>query len=242
MFQTVLVQPIYNAFIYLVDLMPHGDVGLAIIFLTILIRAVFYPAFSASIRTQMGMQLIQGEMDDIQEKYKDNPEERTKRTMELLKKNNIKPFSSFLSLLIQLPVFFALYYAFFREGLPKIATDLLYPFVGVPAAVNMQFLGLINLAAAHNIILAILVGTLQFGVMWLSISRVKKTGKSTPEKEMAQKTQQQLMLYFFPVLMTVLAYSFPAAVGLYFATTNVISLGQEWLIRRELQKKRSSLA
>ncbi len=217
--------------------MPHGDVGFAIIALTLFVRVIFYPAFSSSIRTQMGMQAVQGEIDEINQTYKDDATERGRRTMELLKKNNIRPFSSFLALLIQLPILFALYAAFFREGLPKIATNLLYPFVPVPHEVNMHFLGLINLGALHNIFLTALVALLQYGVMWFSVARLKKSPtKIAPEKEMAQKTQQQLMLYFFPVLMAVVTYTLPAAVGIYFTVTNVVSIGQELLIRRQLKQ------
>ena len=105
MFETFLVQPIYNGFIYLIGIMPQGDVGLAIIALTILIRAVFYPAFTAQIRTQIGMQAIQGPLDEINKKYKDNSQVRTERTMALFRENKVRPFSSFLVLFIQLPVF-----------------------------------------------------------------------------------------------------------------------------------------
>ncbi len=239
MFETYFIQPIYNLFIYLIGIMPHGDVGLAIIVLTLFVRAVFYPAFTASIRTQMGMQAIQGEMDDIAKKHKDNAAERSRLTMELLRENKVKPFSSFLAILIQLPILFALYAAFFREGLPKVAEHLLYSFVRVPQTVNMEFFGFINLGLKHNIFLAALVAGLQYGVMWFSVSRMKKgsAGKPPSEKEMAQKTQQQLMLYFFPILMGVLTYSFPAAVGIYFATTTLVSLLQELVILRQLRNK-----
>lgn len=238
MFTTYLVQPIYNIFVYLIGLMPHGDVGFAIIALTLVVRIVFYPAFTSSIRTQMGMQAVQGEMDEINTTYKDDAQERGKRTMELFKKHKIRPFSSFLALLIQLPILFALYAAFFREGLPKIATNLLYPFVSVPHTVGMDFLGFIQLGIAHNIPLTVLVAGLQYGVMWFSVARTKKgASKVSAEKEMAQKTQQQLMLYFFPVMMGVISYSLPAAVGLYFATTNLVSLLQELVIREQLKTK-----
>jgi YidC/Oxa1 family membrane protein insertase len=239
MFTTYIVQPIYNVFIYLIGVMPHGDVGLAIIALTLLIRGIFYPAFAASIRTQMGMQAIQGDIDEINKTYKDDPQEKGKRTMALFKENRIRPFSSFLALFIQLPIFFALYYAFFKEGLPKIATHLLYTFVSVPKVVNMDFFGLINLGAPHNIPLTLVVAALQYCVMWFSVARIKGASKkSSPERDAAQKTQQQLMLYFFPVMMAVLSYSLPAAVGLYFSTTNLVSLGQEWLIRRQMAAKK----
>lgn len=238
MFTTILIQPIYNVFIYLVGVMPGGDVGLAIIAVTISIRALFYPAFASSIRTQMGMQAIQGEVDEINKTYKDNAEERAKRTMALFKENKVKPFSGFLALLVQIPVFIALYYAFFHEGLPKVATNMLYSFVHVPDVINTTFLGLVNLLSSHNIFLALLVGGLQYSIVYFSLARTKAATKvpRAPEKEIAQKMQQQMMLYFLPALMVVMTYSFPAAVGLYFATTNLISLGQEFLIRKQMQK------
>lgn len=238
MFQSLIIKPIYNVFIYLIGSMPHGDVGLAIIVLTLIIRAIFYPAFAASIRTQLGMQAVQSDIDEINKKYKNDPQEKAQRTMALFKEHRIRPFSSFLALIIQLPIFFALYYAFFREGLPKVAEHLLYPFVSVPAVVDMNFFGLANLGVAHNIPLTILVAVLQWGVMWLSVARLKSAPKSSsPERDAAQRTQQQLMLYFFPTMMAAICYSLPAAVGLYFAVTNIVSLGQEWLIRHQLQAK-----
>lgn len=240
MFETLVTQPIYNAFVALIGIMPYGDVGLAIIVLTLLLRAVFYPAFAASIRTQLGMQAIQGDIDAINKDHKDDPQERARRTMLLFKENRIKPFSSFLALFIQIPIFFALYYAFFREGLPNIATHLLYSFVSVPHEITMNFLGFVDLTHTHNIILTALVAGLQYGVMWFSVARVKKAGGAgSAERDAALKTQQQLMLYFFPTLMGVLTFSFPAAVGVYFATTNTVSLGQEWLIRSQMSAKGS---
>jgi len=213
--------------------MPGGDVGFAIIVLTILMRILFYPAFTASIRTQMGMQAIQGEIDEINTKFKDDPKERATRTMALFKERNIRPLSGFLAILVQIPVFIALYFAFFKEELPKIVTDLLYPFVHAPELVNTEFLGFINLLTPHNIFLSVLVGLLQYGVVRLSLARIKPGTTTTPEKEMAQKMQRYLMLYFLPGLMVVVSYSLPAAAGLYFTTTNLLSLGQEWLIRRQ---------
>ena len=238
MFETLLIQPIYNLFIFLIGVMPGGSVGLAIMVLTLFIRIVFYPAFAASIRTQMGMQAVQGELDEINKQYKDNQEERAKKTMELFTVHKIRPLSGFLALFVQIPVFIALYYAFFREGLPKIATHLLYSSVHAPALVDTQFFGLMNLLSPHNIALAALVAVFQYGVARLSLGRMKKGASPLPpEKQQAQKLQGQMMLYFLPGLMGVVSYSMPAAVGLYFATTNLISMGQEWIIRRQLGSK-----
>lgn len=233
MFETFLTQPIYNGFIYLIGIMPGGDVGLAIILLTLLMRILFYPAFTSSIRTQMGMQAVQGELGEINKKYKDNAEERARRTMALFKEHNVRPFSGFLAILVQIPVFIALYFAFFKETLPTIATDLLYPFVHAPMVIDTMFLGFVNLLVPHNIILSILVGGLQYLVVHLSMARIKQPASTEPEKEFAQKMQKNLMLYFLPALMVIVSYSLPAAAGLYFATSNLLSLGQEWIIRKQ---------
>jgi YidC/Oxa1 family membrane protein insertase len=237
MFETLLIKPLYNGFIFLVGIAPGGDVGLAIIILTLLMRAVFYPAFTASIRTQMGMQAAQGDIDEINRVYKDDKEERAKKTLELYKRKNIRPFASLLVLIIQLPVFIALYFAFFREGLPNVAQHLLYSFVPVPDVISTNFLGILDLLKSHNIILALIVGALQYLFAYLTMARTKKsTDSMTREQQAAHKMQQGMMLYMFPVMMAVFAYSLPGAVGLYFAATNVISIGQEWLIRKRLSK------
>ncbi len=237
MFETFLIKPLYNGFIYLIGVMPSGDVGFAIITLTILVRAVFYPAFAASIRTQMGMQAAQGELDEINKKYKDNAEERARLTLALYKEKKIRPFAGILALLVQLPIFIALYFALFREGLPHVAEKLLYPFVAVPQTINVNFLGILDLLHNHNIILSVIVGGLQFGVAYISVARIKTSANTIPkEKQMAHQMQQNMMLYMFPAMMAFVSYTLPAAVGLYFVATNAISIAQELLIRRQLKK------
>lgn len=238
MFQTYLIEPLYNAFIFLIGIMPGGDVGFAIIAMTLLIRIVFYPAFASNIRTTMGMQAAQAELDEINKKYKDDSEERARQTMALFKERGIRPFASILALVVQIPVFIALYFAFFREGLPKVDTAILYSFVHVPAVVNTTFLGLLNLLTPHNVLLCIVVGMLQYLVARLSLMRTNQVVQKTKdEKQTAKHMQQQMMLYFLPALMVFISYSLPAAVGLYFATGNVVSLGQEWLIRKQIMSK-----
>ncbi len=242
-FQTLLIQPLYNVFIFLISVAPGGDVGLAIIALTLVMRALFYPAFAASIRTQMGMQAAQAELGEINKKYKDDSNAKAQHTMALYKEKNIRPFAGFVALLVQIPIFLALYFAFFREGLPHIATQLLYSFVHAPAVVNLHFLGVINLLDPHNIVLSALVAVLQYGVAHFTTSRTKAGIAAMPEdRQMAQRMQQQMMLYFLPAVMAFASYSLPAAVGLYFATGNVVSLGQEWVIRKQLAKKARSKA
>jgi YidC/Oxa1 family membrane protein insertase len=233
MFTTFLVQPIYNLFVFLIGLMPHGDAGLAIVALTLIMRAVLYPVFTSSIRTQMGMQAMQPELDAATEKFKDDKEALTRERMTLLKKYKVNPFAGFGALIIQLAVLISLYFAMFREGFPVIKETLLYSFVHAPAAISTSFFGLIDLLAAHHILLAILVGATQYLAIRLTLRRTPSP--TNPEKEAAHRLQSNMMLYAMPALMAVVSYTFPAAVGLYFITGNIVSLFQETMLRRSAQ-------
>ena len=239
MFTTFFIQPIYNMFVFLIGIMPGGDVGLAIVALTLLMRAVLYPVFSSSIRTQMGMQAMQAELDETTKKFKDKPEALVQARMELLKKYNVNPLSGIITLVIQLVLLISLYYAMFREGFPKIAESLLYPAVHVPAAVNTHFLGVLDLLTPHHVVLAVLVGATQYLAIRLTLRRTNAAQSSlSPEKATAARMQSNMMLYVMPLMLTLFGYFFPGAVGLYFVTGNIFSLWQEILIRRELSKKR----
>jgi YidC/Oxa1 family membrane protein insertase len=231
MFTTFLVQPIYNLFVFLIGLMPQGDAVLAIIVMTLIMRAVLYPVFTSSIRTQMGMQAMQPDLDAAEAKYKNDKEALTRERMALLKKHKVNPFAGFGALIIQLVVLIALYFALFREGFPVVKETLLYSFVHVPAQVSTTFFGLVDIMAPHHIILAILVGASQYLAIRLTLRRTPSP--TNPEKEAAHKMQSAMMLYFMPALMAVVSYTFPAAVGVYFVTGNLVSVFQEWILKRQ---------
>jgi len=231
MFTTILVQPIYNLFVFLLGLMPVGDAGLAIVAMTLIMRAVLYPVFTSSIRTQMGMQAMQPELDSALEKYKNDKEALTRERMALLKKHKVNPFAGFGALIIQLVVLIALYFALFREGFPQINEALLYSFVHAPAQVSTNLFGLLDLLSPHNIILALVVGLTQYLAIRLTLRRTPAPTTS-PERQAAHRLQTNMMLYFMPALMAGVSYFFPAAVGLYFVVGNLVSLFQEWMLRK----------
>ncbi len=237
MFETILVKPIYNLFVAIVGVVPHGDAGLAIIALTLLMRLVLYPVFTASIRTQMGMQAMQGDLDVLKEKHKDDKDTLAKEQMALFKKHKVNPLAGFGALFVQLAVIIALYYALFREGFPAINTRLLYPFVHIPTEVSTAFFGFLNLLTPKHLVLALLVGLTQYLAIRLTVKRTPNPHPVGSDKAAMQSMQQNMMLYFMPLIMVVTSYFFAAAVGLYFVTSNVFSLGQEYLIRRQLQKQ-----
>ena len=234
MFETLLIKPLYNGFVALVGVMPQGDMGLAIIALTLIMRAVLYPVFTASLRTQMGLQAAQGELEAVNEKYKKNPEERMRKTRELFAKYNIRPLMGFAAIFVQFAVFIALYFALFREGFPNIDQNLLYAFVNTPTTISTNFFGLVDLLESRNALLALVVALTQYVTVRFTISRTNATTTVSGERAAAQRMQQNMLLYAMPVLMGVVSFFFPSAFGLYLAVGNLISLGQEWLIRKHL--------
>ena len=153
-FKTIIYTPLYNILILLLSV-SWIDAGIATVILTVLVKVVLYPLSKKATVTQARMKEKEGELKAIKEKYKDKQEQAVK-TMEFYKVNNINPFSSILTVIIQIPIIFSLYYIFFQSGLPKINTNILYSFVKVPESVSMIFLGLVDVSQ-KSIVLAFFI-------------------------------------------------------------------------------------
>src|SRR3989344_4578938 len=144
-YNTLIHDPLLNILIFFYNTIALGDLGLAIIFLTILIRLILYPLFHKGLRHQAVMQNLQPKIKKIQDDHKDNKEKQMEAMFALYKEHNFNPFSGFFIILAQLPVLIALYRIFlsvFKEG----ALNSLYSFVDKPEILNKLFLGLINLS------------------------------------------------------------------------------------------------
>ena len=111
-FFTLVYDPLYNGLVYLVDIVPAHDMGVAVILLTILVKIILLPLSRQAIRTQVAMRAIAPEVDAIKEKYKDKQEEQARAIFALYRERNIRPFASFFLILVQFPVLFGLYWVF----------------------------------------------------------------------------------------------------------------------------------
>lgn len=109
MFETFIVQPIFNALMLLYSIIPGGDFGVAIILFTIIIRFALYPLVRSQLHQTKMMRKMQPELAKIKKAANGNKQLEAMQQMELYKKFGIKPFRSILVLLIQLPIFIALY-------------------------------------------------------------------------------------------------------------------------------------
>ena len=224
-FYAILYEPLFNALVVLYEYIPGKDFGIAVIVLTLIIRFLLYPLMMKSIKSQKVMAELQPKLKEIQDKYKDDKEKQTREMMELYKREKFNPFGGCLPLLVQLPILIALYRVFWK-GLADGAMVHLYSFIPNPGVIDPMFLGIINLSQP-NWILAIIAGVAQF-------FQTKTMSPQTPNNKNSQgqfaNMMQKQMLYFFPLLTTIILLRMPAAIGLYWIVTALFSVWQQRLV------------
>ena len=239
LFNTFIYNPLYNGLVFLIGLSPAIDVGVAVVILTIIVKLILFPLSRTAVRTQIAQRALAPKLEELKKKHKDNPQAQAQATMELYKQHGINPFSSFFLILIQLPVIFALYFVFLRGGLPDINMDILYSFITAPMSVDMHFLGLLDITS-RSVLVALITGATQF--VQISLVTPKQMGQKKQDgsfgSTFAQSMQFQ-MRYVMPVIVTVIAYTLPAMIGLYWTTSNLFTIGQEFVVRREKPKEGS---
>ena len=184
----------------------------------------------------MIMKRIQPELNKLKEKYKDDRQKQAEKMMEIYRENDINPLSGLGLILIQLPLIFALYWIFFKGGLPEINTLILYPFIPVPDLVNMEFIGLVDMAG-RSMILAAAAGITQYYQISLTLPKIaEKKDNATLKEDLARSFQLQ-MKYVMPAFVFMVAYFISAAVALYWLTSNIFAIGQEFVIRKQVKEK-----
>ncbi len=235
-FHTLIYDPLYNGLVFFVGLIPTHDVGLAVIALTIVVRFILAPLSRRAVQAQIAMKKIAPQIEAVKEKYKDKREEQGKAIFALYRENNIHPFASFGLLLLQLPILLGLYWVFAGGGLPEIHPETLYSFVQAPPFVNMEFLGILDMAG-HSIVLGILAAVTQFGYTRLTMGpREKKPATATASfsSDMARSFDLQAR-YVFPAAFIALSFIIPNAAMLYLITSNIFMFTHEYLFGRRFR-------
>ncbi len=219
----LLYKPLVNTLAFLVSVIPGADVGLAVVILTILVKVVLFPLSQASIESQAKINKLAPELAKIKKSGK-SKEEQAKMTFDLYKENKTNPFSGCLLVLIQIPIIFALYYAFLK-GM-SFDPARLYSFVTPPENINMMFLGILDISG-KSLILAFLAGVTQY--FQASLMPKPKSDSTEPGtfQDSFAKSMQMQMKYVFPFLIAFIAYSVSGAVALYWVVNNLFSIGQQ---------------
>ncbi|MEA2113060.1 MAG: YidC/Oxa1 family membrane protein insertase [Patescibacteria group bacterium] len=231
-FDKVLYLPLLNALVWIYNIIPYHDLGIAIILLTVLIRLAFYPLSKKAIQSQKAMAKLQPKIKEIQKKFKDK-EEQAKQMMLLYQEHKINPAAGCLPILIQLPVLIALYRVFFT-GLNLENMNNLYSFVQKPETLNFMFLGVINISQ-RSIILAFLAGFLQFiqSKMIMPQRGAQQKGGSLDFTSL----MGQQMTYFMPIITVFIALGLPAALPLYWIVITIFGIIQQYFTKQQNYEK-----
>jgi YidC/Oxa1 family membrane protein insertase len=230
LFHAIIYDPLYNTLVFLIEILPSADVGIAVITLTILVKLILFPLARRAFHTQEAMKKISPELDSLKKKHKDDKQAFAKEAMDLYRTHGVHPLASFLVILIQLPIIIGLYWVFLKGGLPQIDQSSLYSFVPQPDRVNMVFLGIVSLEA-KSIILAVLAALTQFAHAQIAIQPPQPSKEQSFQNDLSRTIYLQ-MRYVFPFVVGIFAYTLSAAIALYFIAGNVFSIGQDLFIRR----------
>lgn len=232
LFNNLLVEPIYNVFVFLFNVPFLSGAGVATIVITILVRFALYPLSKKAVKAQIEMQKLAPELEALKVKHKDNQEEMARKTLALYKDRGVNPFAGIFVLLIQLPVVFALYHIFVSTSFPTIDTSLLYSFIQAPAEVSPFFLG--SDLTEKSAIFALLAAIATYFQLKLAMPKTEKPASKEVSTNDLAKSMQGHMKYFFPPLVFFIAYSISGVVALYWLTTNLFTIAQEIVVRKKL--------
>lgn len=233
MFHTFFYEPIYNLIAFTLTVVPLHDIGAAIVVATLVVKAFLLPLNLSALRTQYMMKKIEPEMKKIKELQKKDPQEASKQMVALYRNEKINPFSSLFVMIIQIPVFFALYFVF-SKGLHADPNSL-YSFVTFPERLHTVAFGIFDVTK-RNIVVAILAGLSSYFLA------VRQTSTMVQEKRASEETFQDhfmksmriQLLYILPLIITVSAAALPSALALYWFISNAASYGLDIYMKQKL--------
>lgn len=192
--------------------------GVVIIIFSIIIKIALHPLTKTSMKSMKKMQALQPMMEEIREKYKDDPQKMNRQIMQLYKDYGVNPAGGCLPMLLQLPILYALW-SVFRSAIELRQahfvwwiTDLSIPDVIVSLPASIPLFGIKDVSG-----LALLMGITMF----------------IQQKMTIKDPRQKMMVYLMPVMLTLLFNSFPAGLNLYYFVFNLLSIGQQMWVNRQ---------
>jgi len=224
---TIIFKPVLNVLIVLCSVL-FSNFGLTIIALTIIIRGCMYPLTIRQLRSTKAMESLQPKLTELRQKYAKDKQKLAQEQMRLYKESGVSPVGCLVPMLIQMPIWIALYQSIMMalavapEGLLKLSGYLYsWPVVYSMLPLDSSFLWL-NLAVRDGLlILPILVGI----TMWV---QQKMVAPANPDPK--QKSASSMMLWMMPLLFTFLSLQFPSGLALYWVTSNIISIVIQYFV------------
>jgi len=236
MWNTLLVQPIFKALIFLYSILGQ-NLGLAIIALTLIIRGLLTPLTLPSLKLGQKMKQLQPELDKLKAKYGANKQEFAKKQLELYQSHGLNPAAGCLPQIIQLVILIALYQVFQNvlnhssDYNPNfLYLDLTKPdLVSVPAIKIFNFV--IDKLPGPILILAAATQFFSSKLMMPSFKKTAQIAQKTPDQadDLAASMQTQT-LYLFPLMTLFIGFSFPSGLVLYWLVFSAFMLAQQIII------------
>ena len=224
----IILSPMINVLIVVSGFL-FNNFGLSIIVLTIIVRGITLPLTLKQTRSTKALQELQPKMAELQKKYGKDRQKLAQEQMRLYKESGVNPAGCLLPMLVQLPIWIALFQSIIRvlavipEDFLKLSGHLYTSWSQVFSLVplNSNFLWLDLAVPDRYLMLPILVG----GTMWLSQKMVTpKTG------DPRQQAQSQMMLWIMPLMFAFITMQFPSGLALYWVISNVIQIGTQYFI------------
>lgn len=211
--------PLLNFFYKLIP-----NYGVAIILLTLLVRVVFWPLTHKSTESAKRMRDVQPKIKAVQEQFKDEPHKLQQEIWKVYRENKVNPFSSCLPMLVQLPVFIALYTVL------RSAVELRFA----------PFLWVADLSEPENLFAGV-VPPLVLNILPLVMAAVTIVqSKLTPA--MGDPMQQKMMTWMMPLMMLFFFYSMPSALSLYWTVSTILAIVQLWWQQRTPKAEAAAIA
>ena len=206
--------------------------GLSIIALTVLVRAIMLPLSYKQYKSMQAMKDVAPQMKALQAKYKGDRERLNQEMMKFYRENNVNPFASCLPLVLQIPVFIALFYMLQGDLRTDICGQDKVPCGQIPGSTGQEFLFIPDLTAAATgwvlvVLLVLYVGSQLTSSLLLSVATDKR---------------QKYLFALLPIAFVPFIINFPAGLMVYWITTNVWTLGQQLTIRRMVGKSEAAKA
>jgi YidC/Oxa1 family membrane protein insertase len=209
--------------------------GIAIILLTLTVKIIFFPLTKKSSAATLRMQALAPKIKELQTKYKDNPQKMNAEMAEFYKKEGYNPLSGCLPMLLQIPIFFAMYNLFNSHFdlrgamfIPGWIPDLSVPesIYDFPAGVRLPLLGW----TALRLLPFIYVGSQLL------------YGKVTQTPDQQNNTQMKMMLYVMPIVFFFILYDVPSGLLIYWIFSNLLTLVQQLVINKYFIPKQKQAA
>lgn len=206
-----------------------GNYGISIIVFTVLVKLVLLPLTLTQTKSMKSMQVIQPKMEEIKQKYKNDPEKQNQKVMELYKEHKVNPLAGCLPLLLQFPILIGLFntlrqpveYVFESEEAYRIA--------------DTGFLWMANLSTPDVILISGIA--IPFILPILAAITTYIQSAMMTAKGAKKDSTQTIMLYMFPIMMLFWGRTFPAGLLLYWVAGNIFQIIQQYLISRPSKLK-----